>query len=352
MIGVIMAGGKGTRLRPITATRPKPMVRVLGRPVIDYLKDTLVEGGINEIVLTTGYRGRQLEDHVATWSAPGLHASVNQEATPMGTAGSVGLLRDRLTSTFVVGSGDGIISFDLTSLIQRHRSVGAIATMALWEVEDPSPFGIVGLGATPTSEVDGSLDAGWIRRFKEKPTKREAFSKVINAGLYVLEPEVLDHIPLEGAYDFSKDLFPRLLELGLPLHAARIDGVWFDVGRHEEVLRAQDELMELSGDAIASSESWIHPDAIVEGACHSSVVEAEVLIDDGSRVEGSLLMRGTHVGPGCVIRSCLLGESVRVGTGSVLSGIVVGDGEVIEAGTHMEAHDSEGMVALGGTDLL
>ena len=133
------------------------MVRVLGRPVIDYLKDTLVEGGINEIVLTTGYRGRQLEDHVATWSAPGLQASVNQEATPMGTAGSVGLLRDRLTSTFVVGSGDGIISFDLASLIQRHRSVGAIATMALWEVEDPSPFGIVGLGATPTSEVDGSL---------------------------------------------------------------------------------------------------------------------------------------------------------------------------------------------------
>ena len=270
----------------------------------------------------------------------------------MGTAGSVGLLRDRLTSTFVVGSGDGIISFDLASLIQRHRSVGAIATMALWEVEDPSPFGIVGLGATPTSEVDGSLDAGWIRRFKEKPTKREAFSKVINAGLYVLEPEVLDHIPLEGAYDFSKDLFPRLLDLGLPLHAARIDGVWFDVGRPEEVLRAQDELMERSGDAIASSASWIHPDAIVEGACHSSVVEAEVLIDDGSRVEGSLLMRGTHVGPGCVIRSCLLGESVRVGTGSVLSGIVVGDGEVIEAGTHMEAHDSEGMVALGGTDLL
>ena len=139
MIGVIMAGGKGTRPRPITATRPKPMVRVLGRPVIDYLKDTLVEGGINEIVLTTGYRGRQLEDHAATWSASGLEASVNQEATPMGTAGSVGLLRDRLTSTFVVGSGDGIISFDLASLIQRHRSVGAIATMALWEVEDPRP---------------------------------------------------------------------------------------------------------------------------------------------------------------------------------------------------------------------
>ena len=113
----------------------------------------------------------------------------------------------------------------------------------------------------------------------------------------------------------------------------------------------QDELMERSGDAIVASAPWIHPDAIVEGACHSSVVEAEVLIDDGSRVEGSLLMRGTHVGPGCVIRSCLLGESVRVGTGSVLR-IVVGDGEVIEAGTHMETHDSEGMVALGGTDLL
>ena len=139
MLGIIMAGGQGSRLMPLTATRPKPMVEVLGRPVIDYVKDAMVEAGIHEIVVTTGYRGEQLQSHVESWSAPSgpVKARINQEATPMGTAGSVGLLRASIQSTCVVGSGDAVAS--LTSLLafDAHRRNNAKVTMALWESGEP-----------------------------------------------------------------------------------------------------------------------------------------------------------------------------------------------------------------------
>ena len=161
MLGIIMAGGQGSRLMPLTATRPKPMVHVLGRPVIDYVKDAMVEAGIEEIVVTTGYRGEQLQSHVESWTnaALPLMAWVNQESSPMGTAGSVGLLRERINSTCVVGSGDAVASFDIASLLAAHRQNKAKVTMALWQVDNPSEFGIVGLSTTEDGEVDGDVCA-------------------------------------------------------------------------------------------------------------------------------------------------------------------------------------------------
>lgn len=147
MFGVIMAGGQGSRLRPLTLTRPKPMVEVLGRPVIDFVKDAMQDASIDTIVVTTGYRGEQLEQHVESWNTleNPIDAWVNQESSPMGTAGSVRLLSEHLTETFVVGSGDSVASFDIGALLAAHRASGAKVTMALWEVEDPTEFGIVGL---------------------------------------------------------------------------------------------------------------------------------------------------------------------------------------------------------------
>ena len=144
-----MAGGQGSRLRPLTLTRPKPMVEVLGRPVIDFVKDAMVDAGVEHLVVTTGYRGEQLSAHVEQWSThSGISARINQEAVPMGTAGSVRLLLDELTDTFVVGSGDAVASFDIQALIEAHRSHGAKVTMALWEVEDPTGSGgAAGAGA-------------------------------------------------------------------------------------------------------------------------------------------------------------------------------------------------------------
>ena len=173
MLGIIMAGGQGSRLMPLTATRPKPMVEVLGRPVIDFVKDAMVEAGIEEIVVTTGYRGEQLQAHVDGWSTTlpdgrSISARINQETTPMGTAGSVGLLRDHINTTCVVGSGDSVASFDIASLLAAHRANGAKVTMALWEVDNPSEFGIVGLSGDQAGEVDGDLRQGYISPFLGK----------------------------------------------------------------------------------------------------------------------------------------------------------------------------------------
>ena len=178
---------------PLTENRPKPMVPVLGRPVIDYVKDAMVAAGLSEIIVTTGYQGEQLVSHVDSWNVP---SRVNQEESPMGTAGSVNLLSDELTETFVVGSGDSVASFDVADLLESHRKSGAKVTMALWEVNDPTEFGIVGLSGENQGQIDSNLSEGFITKFKEKPTPGEAFSNLINAGLYIIEPEVMELVHL------------------------------------------------------------------------------------------------------------------------------------------------------------
>jgi len=342
MLGIIMAGGQGTRLQPLTDTRPKPMVEVLGRPVIDFVKEAMLAAGITEIVVTTGYRGEQLGQHVDGWNDPanGIKARINQEAVPMGTAGSVGLLREHITDTCIVGSGDGIASFDIAALLQAHRDNGAKVTMALWEVEDPTEFGIVGLGSTPNGTVDSSLRSGFIRRFKEKPTVEEAFSNVINAGLYILEPEVFDHIPSGEKFDFSKQLFPKLLELDWPMYASTIDGVWFDVGLPSELLRAQTTLL-TNGHELPYTlpETYVLRDgclvsntAAVAGRVSDSVVGKNVNLGLTSVLEGSLVMDGCVLDEGAVVIDSVLGRGVQVQANARLERCVVGDGASIGAG--------------------
>ena len=239
-----MAGGQGSRLRPLTNSRPKPMVELLQRPVIEFVKEAMVNADLEEIILTTGYKGEQLENLVASWNESGVKSRVNQEMVPMGTAGSVKLLSEELTETFVVGSGDSVASFDIEDLLSSHRKSGAKVTMALWEVDDPTEFGIVGLSSKHEGDVDSSLDEGYISKFKEKPTHEEAFSNLINAGLYIIEPEVMELVPQGEKYDFSKQLFPDVLKRGWPMYAKTVNGIWFDVGHPFELHKAQMALIE------------------------------------------------------------------------------------------------------------
>ena len=345
MLGIIMAGGQGSRLMPLTASRPKPMVEVLGRPVVDYVKDAMVAAGIVDLVVTTGYRGEQLQHHVESWSGQTesgltINASINQEATPMGTAGSVGLLRDRITETCVVGSGDSVASFDVASLLAAHRRSGAKVTMALWEVEDPTEFGIVGLSESRSGEVDGGLRRGYIRRFLEKPSRQEAFSNVINAGLYILEPEVFDHIPIGVKFDFSKQLFPMLLEMEWPMYAQTIDGVWFDVGQPFELINAQSTLMnrydELPFSFPSSHQitaSVLHERGVNVGEnVKRSVLGTGCQLHPDARIVDSLLMDLCSVGDGARINHCVLGRGVTVPQDVTLEDCVVGDGALLQPG--------------------
>ena len=340
MLGIIMAGGQGSRLRPITDVRPKPMVEVLGRPVIDFVKDSMVQGGVDNLIVTTGYRGDMLAAHVEHWNGDGRTARINQEATPMGTAGSVRLLLDEITQTVIIGSGDSVASFDVAALLEAHKRSGAKATMALWEVEDPSPFGIVGLSTTTEGDVDGTLREGFIRRFKEKPTPEEAFSNVINAGLYILEPEVIALVPEGEKYDFSKDLFPRLLEMGWPMYAQAINGVWFDVGSPSELIRAQNVLIKRKDElpfpipegAQIEHGSFIHPTAHVheDATVENSVIAQHAIVGAGTVLKHCVLMNGSKVEDGVNLEYGILSPGAVVSSNVSTSNIILGDDERLE----------------------
>ena len=346
MYGVIMAGGQGSRLRPLTLTRPKPMVEVLGRPVIDFVKDAMVEAGIDDLIVTTGYRGEQLQKHVSAWPLQSMKthsreitARINQEDSPMGTAGSVRLLSDLLTETFVVGSGDSVASFDISGLLAAHKQSGAKVTMALWEVEDPSDFGIVGLSAEHNGELDGDLREGYISRFKEKPSPEEAFSNVINAGLYIIEPEVLALMPLGEKFDFSKQLFPMVLEMNWPMYAKTIDGVWFDVGNPMELLNAQSTLVKrmkelpfpMPNGKVLPGNGFCMDDAVILGDVVSSVISSNCFVEENVKISNSLLMSGCKISPDSIISNSVLGQNVVIGNGAKLDNVVIGDDVVIAA---------------------
>ncbi|MGB1955521.1 MAG: sugar phosphate nucleotidyltransferase [Candidatus Poseidoniaceae archaeon] len=340
MLGIIMAGGQGSRLRPITDARPKPMVEVLGRPVIDFVKDSMVQGGVDSLIVTTGYRGEMLAAHVEQWNTESTSGRINQEHTPMGTAGSVRLLMDEITDTVIIGSGDSVASFDVASLLRAHKESGAKATMALWEVEDPSPFGIVGLSDSIEGDVDGELREGYIRKFKEKPKPEEAFSNVINAGLYILEPEVMALVPEGEKYDFSKNLFPRLLEMGWPMYAKAIDGVWFDVGSPTELIRAQHVLIEqrnslpfpMPEGTVDANGSFIsntaHLGSNVE--LQKSVIATRCSVGDQSKLLETILMEGASVGSNVSLSGCILSPGAIVEDHVSAVGLVLADGECLK----------------------
>ena len=341
MLGIIMAGGQGSRLRPITDARPKPMVEVLGRPVIDFVKDSMIQGGVDSLIVTTGYRGEMLASHVEQWNTESTTGRINQEHTPMGTAGSVRLLMDEITDTVIIGSGDSVASFDVAALLRAHKESGAKATMALWEVEDPSPFGIVGLSTSKEGDVDGELREGFIRKFKEKPTPEEAFSNVINAGLYILEPEVMALVPEGEKYDFSKNLFPRLLEMGWPMYAKAIDGVWFDVGSPNELIRAQHVLIEQRNNL-----PFPMPDGSVDGngsfvsstahlgsdvELHKSIVASDCSVGSKSSLHETVLMQGASVGLNVSLSGCILSPGALVEDNISALNLVLGDNECLKS---------------------
>ena len=347
MYGVIMAGGQGTRLFPLTANRPKPMVEVLGRPVIEYVKEAMINSGVDKIIVTTGYRGEMLEDLVKSWSDnSSLKGSiVNKEESPMGTAGSVRLLSNQLNETFIVGSGDSVLSCDLTKLIEAHRLSKAKVTMALWEVGNPSEFGIVGLSNSKGGELDSNLSEGFVSKFQEKPRPEDAFSNVINAGLYIIEPEVLTLIPEGLKFDFSKQLFPKMLELGMPIYGKKISGVWFDVGVPEELIRAQQVLIEQMGSLpfpkpdgnIIEGNGFEFSSVNSTGDNSGSVLSKNVVVGKNTTLSDSLIMADSIIGLDCHIEKSVIGCNVIVEDNCLIKNCIIGDGVIISKNTSIES---------------
>ena len=230
---VIMAGGEGTRLRPLTSNQPKPMLPMANIPMMEHVVNLLRRHGFEDIVVTVAFMANAIRTYFGDGSEFGVRMVYATESTPLGTAGSVRNARDELDERFLVISGDVLTDIDLTQVVEFHDKRGGLATLALKAVDNPLEFGIV------ITREDGSIE-----RFLEKPTWGQVFSDTINTGIYVLEPEIFDFIPEGQSVDFSGESFPEALEAGKELYGYVADGYWEDVGTLEAYLKSHQDILD------------------------------------------------------------------------------------------------------------
>jgi mannose-1-phosphate guanylyltransferase/phosphomannomutase len=314
---LIMAGGEGTRLRPLTSNQPKPMLPMANRPMMEHVVGLLRQHGFEDIVVTVAFMANAIRSYFGDGSEFGVRMVYATEETPLGTAGSVLNARDELDERFVVISGDVLTDIDLTAVVDFHVAKGALATIALKAVEDPLEFGIV------ITREDGSIE-----RFLEKPTWGEVFSDTINTGIYVLEPEIFDFIPAGRPVDFSEEVFPGVLGAGKPLYGAVTAGYWEDVGTLEAYVRAHQDIL----------------DEKVEVQVSGFPLRPGVWLGKGAAVDPSAEVRGPaiigdncHIGADTVIGSyCVLGANVRIGDNTSLERTVVHDNGFLGAGVRLD----------------
>ncbi len=341
MRAVLMAGGSGTRLRPLTCDLPKPMVPILNRPIAEHIINLLKRNGITEVIATLYY----LPDVMRNYFQDGRDFGVQmtyavEEDQPLGTAGCVKNIADLLTDTFVVISGDSVTDFDLQAAIAFHRQKGSKATLVLTRVPNPIEFGVV--------ITDGE---GRIQRFLEKPSSSEIFSDTVNTGTYILEPEVLDYLPNHQESDFSKDLFPLLLEKGEPLYGYVADGYWCDVGHLEAYREAQYDALDrkvmidyayqetapdvwIGDNTQIDPSAQIHPPVMIGNNCRigprtvlesGTVIGDNVTIGSDADLKRPIVWNGAIVGDEVHLRACTIARGARVDRRShVLEGAVIG----------------------------
>jgi len=354
MKAVIMAGGEGTRLRPLTSTAPKPMLPLANRPMMEHVVNLLRKHGFDEIVVTVAFLANHIKTYFGDGSEFGVTMSYADEPIPLGTAGSVGNARERLNETFMVISGDVLTDINLGSILEFHREKGAMATLGLTAVDNPLEFGIV-----------ITRDDGTIERFLEKPTWGQVFSDTINTGIYILEPEVFDFIPSGRSVDFSGEVFPAMLAAGKPLYGAVVEGYWEDVGTLEAYLNAHHDVLdqkvavdipgfrindgiwlgegsEVSPDATVSAPSIIGPGCVVEAGCRVgeySVLGHNVRLQGESNIERSVVHDNVYIGSrldarGAIVgRNCNIRNNVRISEGAVLGDeVFLGSDSIVTEG--------------------
>jgi len=339
---IIMAGGEGSRLRPLTCDRPKPMVPVANRPIMAYAIDLLKTHGITDIGVTLQYLPEAIREHFGDGSREEVSLRYFVEEMPLGTAGSVKNAQAFLDDTFIVVSGDALTDFDLSRAIAFHREKKALVTIVLTTVENPLEYGVV------ITSPDGA-----IRRFLEKPSWGEVFSDQVNTGIYILEPQVLEMIPPGQMFDFSKDLFPRILAQGLPMFGCLLQGYWCDIGNLAQYRQAQYDLMDglvkvaMPGNAgkdqiclgtgvDISPSARIVPPAIIGDYSvigpHAaigphSILGDRVTVEEGASVKRTIVWDNCYLGKGAELRGAVLARQVTVqAKASVFEGAVIGDG--------------------------
>lgn len=330
---MVLAGGLGTRLHPLTATTPKPMLPLLDRPFLERLLRRLHGQGVTHALLTLHHHPEQIREHFGDGASLGLAMDYLVEEQPLGTAGGVKALERLLTGTFVVCNGDIFTDLDLPAALDFHRRTGAQATIVLTHADDPTAFGMV--------ETD---DAGRVLRFVEKPAPERVTTHWVNAGTYILEPAVLRYAPAGQPFMFEGGLFPRLLEEGEAVYAFPSDAYWTDMGTPAAYLRLHADLLrgsagvELLGDPVRPG-LWADPTCRI---AESAALEPPLLLGAGCAIAADAQLRGpVTLGEGCVVEAgaaasnAVVGRNSRLGRGAVVEGCILGEGVVVGAGARV-----------------
>lgn len=353
MKAVILAGGKGTRLRPLTYTKPKPLLPLAGEPAIVRLIQKLARERIDEIIVTTNYFAKQLNTALGDGSDYGVHIHHIEEKTPLGTAGSVKNSESLIDDTFLVIQGDNQFDFELKDVIGLHRRIGASATLALIQVENPSEYGIV------------EVSDGRVTRFLEKPRPEECFSNLINTGLYVIEPRALRLVPEGKPFDFSKNLFPRMLKSKMALAGCCVSGFWVDIGNPRSYLKANtwalDKLERVrvntsgkpesessTAESTASERPPVHLGSNVRIGKDATIGPYACIgdrseISSGARIAYSVVYENTRVGADATLDTCIVAENCKIGDRvRIERNAVVGAGTELGNDSHLAADSRVG----------
>ena len=322
---MILGAGIGSRLDPLTRSLPKPLVPIVGKPVMGHLIDLLRRHGVTEIMVNVQYLGQTVIDTIGDGSAYGISVHFSREEALCGDAGGVkrveSFFRDGGDDTFLVIGGDDLTDTDIGRIVRAHKENGATATLGVTPVEDPSEFGIV-----------VADDKGFITRFQEKPKKGEAFSNLANTGIYVFNTKVFDFIPADTFFGFGNNVFPELMKAGEPMLSVPSEAYWKDVGNLTIYRQAQRDCIDGRVEVQLPHGAEICDTCVIcEGAEVAGVVADYTVVGAGARVEAGAVVRNSILWSGAVVKSGTYLENCVVGTGvTVQSSHGIFNGLIVE----------------------
>lgn len=331
MQALILAGGKGTRLRPLTMHTPKPIVPIANQPFLLYQLELLKRADVRDVILSLSYQPHKIEDKLGDGTDNDVKIRYTVEASPLGTAGAYRNAAGLIRETTVVFNGDVLTDIDLNDVIRFHRERGAVATIVLTPVSNPTAYGLV--------ETDKE---GRVKRFLEKPKPEEVSCDTINAGIYILEPKVLDYVPENEPFMFEYEVFPQLLEQKEQFYGYIWRGYWRDIGTAPSYLQANLDVIEgrvelldrlpaergekFDATAEIDSTSIVDPTCTLKAGAQiiNSVVSRNCYIEERARIENSVVRGGTRIGSGAIVKSAVVGKGCHIGRA-----VVVGEASVL-----------------------